>query len=153
MAEDSQERKTFNKFKTMMIKHLGSKALDNTKIDKVGRKLFASWGGCFASDRVKFQPYHYYIINVDTHDQPGSHWLACFTQGKKCYVWDSYGRSIKKLAPHLIKSIYKSKMILGKTNLIPQMEQIGWTSEICGAVSIAWLLVVQKLGITKAKNI
>ena len=44
-------------------------------------------------------------------------------------------------------------MTLGKTNLIPQMEQIGWTSEVCGAVSIAWLLVVQKLGITKAKNI
>ena len=136
-----------------MIKHLGNKALSNSEIDKVCSKLFAAWSGCYASDRVKFSSYHYYIINVDTHTHPGSHWLACFAQGKRCYVWDSYGRNIKKLAPHLIKSIHKSGCTLGKTNLIPRMEQIGWTSEICGAASIAWLLVVHDLGIKRTRNI
>lgn len=153
MTTESPERLAFEANRTALIKILGNKALYDTTINKAGSKLFAAWGGCYSSDRVKLKPYHYYVINVDTHDKPGSHWLACYTSGKRAYVWDSYSRPIKKLAPQLVKTIHKAKMSLGKTNRIPQHEQIGYTSEVCGVLSLAWLLTVRDLGIALARNI
>ena len=153
MTSHSIEREIFNKYKAVMIHKLGKKALSDTTINKAGKALFASWGGCFPSDRVKLQPHHYYIVNVDTHDQPGSHWLAAFCTAKRCYVWDSFGRSIIELAPKLVQCIHKSGMTLGKTDLIHHQEQTGYTSEICGQDSISWLLLVRDLGITRARNI
>ena len=136
-----------------MIKHLGNKALDDLTINRVGRKLFPAWGGVFPSDRVKLLPFHYIVINVDPHDKKGSHWLACYSTNKRAYLWHSYGRDITKLVPELVKAIRKSNVSIGKTNLIPRMEQIGYTSETCGPQALAWLLVVRDLGITRAKNI
>ena len=153
MTTDSPERFHFKANKAASVRILGNKALDDLTIDRVCRKLFAAWGGVSPVDRVKLLPYHYYIINVDPHDKPGSHWLACFTNGKRAYVYDSYGRNIQKLVPQLIKTIHKAGMTLGKTNQISHMEQRGYTSETCGDYSIGWLLVVRDLGITRAKNI
>src|SRR5690606_17611855 len=131
MTSESPERQLFNKYKEIMIKHLGNKAPDDLTINRAGRKLFPAWGGVFPSDRVKLRPFHYGIINVDPHDKKGSHWLA--------YLWDSYGRTILKLVPGLVKSIRDSGWTVGKTNLIPRMEQIGYTSETCGPQALAWL--------------
>ena len=153
MTTQSPERLAFNANKAALVHILGNKALDDTTINRVCKKLFAAWGSVSPCDTVKLQPYHYYVINVDTHDKPGSHWLACYTSGKRAYVYDSYGRDIKKLVPQLIKSIQKAGMTLGKTNLISHMEQRGYTSETCGDYAISFLLVVRDFGITRARNI
>jgi len=153
MASESTERKTFNTYKAALIKLLGDKALDDATINKVGKASFAAWGGCVPIDRVKLKPYHYYVVNTDPHDKPGTHWLACFTTAGKAYIYDSYGRPVKPLASQLITTINKSGMKLGKTNLVPRGEQIGYSSEVCGQISLSWLLAVRDLGITRTKNI
>ena len=153
MTTESNERQAFNAYKKALLKELGSKALDDQTVNKAGKHLFAAWSGVFPVDRVKLIPYHYSIINTDPHDKSGEHWIACYCTKKRAYVWDSYSRPIDKLVPQLIKTIHKSGMTLGKTNKIFQHEQIGFTSEVCGVLSISWLLVVMQYGISRARNI
>lgn len=91
-------RKLFNFYKAALIEELGRKALDDVTINRIGRLEFgSSWAGCNASDRAKFKPGTFQIINTDTHDKPGSHWLGVYQTKKKVYVFDSYGRKIASL--------------------------------------------------------
>ena len=154
MSTTPPERIAFNAYREALIKSLGRKALDDQTLDRAGRELFKdAWGGVFPVDRVKLQPYKYTIINTDPHDKSGEHWLACYCTAKRAYVWDSYSRPIHKIAPLLIKTIHTSKMTLGKTDQIKQHEQIGFTSEVCGVLCLAFLLVAMQYGITRARNI
>jgi hypothetical protein len=153
MSKDSPERKYFNKSRDSLIRNLGSKALYDDQINAIGKRLFPTWSGVFPVDRAQLLPYHYCIINTDPHNKSGSHWIACYCTAKRAYIWDSYSRDPKKLVPQLINTIHAVGLQLGKTNTIPQHEQIGDTSEVCGVLSLAFLLTVKKLGIERAKNI
>ena len=147
-------RKLFNYYKAALIEELGRKALDDVTINRIGSREFgAAWAGCHPIDRVKFKPNTYQIINTDPHTKSGSHWLGCFQTRTKAYVFDSYGRSIPRLVSHLISTIKNKGLSLGATNRDPHMEQIGFSSEVCGHYSLAFLLVVRDLGIQKGSVI
>ena len=51
--------------------------------------------GVFASDQLPkekdIQTRSAYIVNVDTHNKQGSHWLSIFVEKDQCEVFDSYG--------------------------------------------------------------
>jgi len=47
MTSESPERQLFDKYKEIMIKHLGNKALDDKTIHKVGSKLSQLGAGYF----------------------------------------------------------------------------------------------------------
>ena len=154
MTSKSLERKTFNHYKKALISELGNKATEGTDLNTVGKREFGlAWAGVHPSDRVKIKPNKYYVVNVDSHDKDGSHWIALRTTKKRAYLWDSYGRPVKKLVGGLIDDINKKGMQLGETNAVPHMEQIGYGSEVCGPDSLAFLLTVRDLGIARAKNI
>ena len=153
MTTNSIERKTFNKHKKTLIAELGSKALYDSTLNAVGKREFAAWGGVFPIDRGTLKPFHYYIYNTDTHDKPGDHWIGVYCSKGRAYIYDSYGRDPARIVYRLFKTIKKSGFKLGKTDLAPQMEQIGFTSELCGVYSLAFLMTVRDLGIAKAKNI
>jgi len=147
-------RKLFNYYKAALIDELGRKALDDVTINRIGRREFGSaWAGCHAIDQVKFKPNTYQVVNTDPHTKSGTHWLALYQTRTKAYVFDSYGRSIPLLVSQLISSIKKHGLELGATNRDPHMEQIGYTSEVCGHDSLAFLLVVRDLGIQRGSVI
>ena len=51
--------------------------------------------GMFASDELPkekdIQTRSTYIVNVDTNDKQGSHWLNILVEKDRCEVFDSYG--------------------------------------------------------------
>ena len=53
------------------------------------------YAGVFPSDRLPSRPVRDrpqgYIVNLDTHDRPGSHWVALWTDDDRCAVMDSFG--------------------------------------------------------------
>uniref|UniRef100_A0A6C0D9C2 Ubiquitin-like protease family profile domain-containing protein n=1 Tax=viral metagenome TaxID=1070528 RepID=A0A6C0D9C2_9ZZZZ len=55
------------------------------------------------------------VINLDTHDQNGSHWVALYTDlvKNKLYFFDSFGKKpgkrIKKFNNHILNYMYKKK--------------------------------------------
>ena len=153
MTSNSLERKTFNKHKKALISELGSKALDDKTLNTVGKREFAAWGGVFPSDRGTLQPFHYYIYYTDKHDKPGTHWIAVYCSKGRAYVYDSYARPISSIAYQLIKSIKKRCLKLGKTDEVHRMEQVGYTSKLCGINCLSFLMTVRDLGIALGNNI
>lgn len=147
-------QKLFKYYQAKIITEVGRKGLDDATINSIGKREFgAAWAGCHPQDRMKFKQNTYQVINTDTHDKPGVHWLGVYITKKRVYVFDSYGRSISRLVHHLTETIKKKGFLLGATDLDHHKEQIGFTSEVCGQDSISALLVVRDQGIAKAKNI
>lgn len=154
MSRGSVERELFNHYRDCLFKELGRKALDDLTINKIGKREFGrAWGGAHPQDRVKLKPHKYFIVNTDTHDKPGQHWTACYTTATRAYIYDSYGRPVKPLVSRLITTIHNKGYRLGKTDLVHHQEQIGYSSQDCGHLSLAWLFVVRDLGIARARKI
>ena len=73
-------------------------ALTTRQLDYLARQdpyLEPIFKGVFASDQLpkekEIQTRSAYIVNVDTHDKHGSHWLSIFVEKDQCEVFDSYG--------------------------------------------------------------
>ena len=62
------------------------------------------FAGVFPSDRLPARPVDErprgYIVNIDTHDQPGSHWVALWTHDGGCTVMDSFAIPLAMYKPH-----------------------------------------------------
>ena len=58
----------------------------------------------FPSDRLPARPVKEgprgYIVNIDTHDQLGSHWVALWTHDRGCTVMDSFAIPLAMSKPH-----------------------------------------------------
>lgn len=81
-------------------------ALTTRQLDYLARQdpyLEPIFKGVFASDQLPkkkdIQPRSAYIVNVDTHNEPGSHWISIFVEKNRCQVFDSYGLPIKWYKP------------------------------------------------------
>lgn len=72
----------------------------------VGKKMFhRKFRGVFAINEVptNLSTGQMAIVNLDRTDEPGSHWIAIYKDHNKLYVYDSFGRHTKKIAPELYK--------------------------------------------------
>ena len=81
-------------------------ALTTRQLDYLARQdpyLEPIFKGVFASDQLpkekEIQTRSAYIVNVDTHDKQGSHWLSIFVENDQCEVFDSYGLPINWYKP------------------------------------------------------
>lgn len=52
-------------------------------------------------DRLPTRQPGAYVINTDNHDEPGSHWVAVYDNGRVVEYFDSYGRA--PTDPRLLK--------------------------------------------------
>ena len=81
-------------------------ALTTRQVDYLARQdpyLEPIFKGVFASDQLpkekEIQTKSAYIVNVDTHDKQGSHWLSIFVENDQCEVFESYGLPIHWYKP------------------------------------------------------
>ena len=47
--------------------------------------------GVYAMDTLPTRQMGAYVINLDNHDEPGSHWVAVYDDGNQVEYMDSYG--------------------------------------------------------------
>ena len=60
--------------------------------------------GVFAADDIPHlirSSSYVLIVNSDTHDLPGSHWIACYANNDVLETFDSYGYSADSLSPFI----------------------------------------------------
>ena len=146
---EQKAENVFRLYKAELISKLGKKALSNDTIDKYSKLLFQSeYKGCYAQDTQFEKKSGYYIINTDLEKGKGIHWVALILTPKIAYIYDSFSRDPKKLLPHLLQHLKNYKIVSSDKD----KEQRG-SSELCGHASLAFLLVVQKLGIRSALKI
>lgn len=65
--------------------------LSNLDIDRLCAKD-PHYGGCYAKDQIPpVKNNTYYIVNLENHTQPGSHWVLLYTMQRKVIYFDPFG--------------------------------------------------------------
>lgn len=115
----------------------------NITLDAIGKNLIRGYKGSYPYDKLPdLKNGEKAIINQDSHDEPGSHWMAVCRVNGKLYGYDSFARNIERLIP-----IHKSI-----SNDTKDREQTVKETN-CGARSLAFLYAVDELGIDNAMKI
>ena len=135
-----------------MIRRLGRGHTTTTQLNRVGKQLFRdAWAGAHAVDvkpKLPSTATKYMILNLDRTGKPGSHWVAVIIKGATAYIFDSFARSSNKLIPTWLRNTrHRYKHIDAqhdkRTNQAKQ-------SDICGQLSLAWMLYARARGISSA---
>ncbi len=144
-------RHKFFEIKKDLVKIVGDGPMYDTQLTKIGKDLFErEYLGTFSQDKIPVEKKGFCIINVDTSKQDGTHWVALVFKGNKCYVYDSFGRNVKRLLPILRKKLENHHIIEIATD--PHPEQYGNT-KICGQLCLCFLFCVKKYGINRVVKI
>jgi hypothetical protein len=124
-----------------------------TQLNGVGHKLFGcKFKGVFPSDKIPklndLAPYA--ILNLDTSKEPGSHWIAIakYPHENKTIMYDSFGRSDKKIIPTLKNSHNGIIYDADSTDVEQKLLETN-----CGARCLAFLVVYDRWGEDYAKLI
>jgi hypothetical protein len=142
---EKEVKAKFNKYKKNLFKIMGKKSTTNHQLDTIGKQLFgAKYIGTFSqSYKPKKKPDHqYFIINTDLANMPGVHWVAVVKNKNTYYIYDSFGRTSKRLLPVFTQG----RLIIDSDY---DAEQFG-DSEICGQLCLSFLQVVKEFGIRNA---
>jgi hypothetical protein len=129
-------------------KHLlGDQITFLTELDRVCKKLFGKkYSGTFPSDMIPKLTLEvpYAIINLDKTGSPGSHWVALARGRGGVGVYDSFGRTSRKILP----SVYNSNN--GKILDSDYDSEQHVSEDNCGARCCAWLIFVDRYGLDRA---
>jgi hypothetical protein len=145
---EKQVMRVFNAHKRRLIKQLGRKSTSDKQLTDTGKLLLgSSFQGAFPQNyRVRKTPKRQtFILNTDTSGGPGEHWVSVIKNNKTFYVYDSFGRSSRKLLP----VFSRGKLVIDSEYDAEQADD----TEIWGQLCLSWLLTVQQLGIRNALRI
>ena len=121
---------------------LGNKTTDSEQLNVFGKDEIPMYIGAFPFDMLpKLENGQSAIINQDSSRGGGIHWVAVHQSGGKLYGFDSFNRKINRFVPIRRRiddgAVQKSvKQKMRETD--------------CGQRSLAWLMTVDDIGITKA---
>jgi hypothetical protein len=115
------------------------------QLNKMGQKLFGNqYVGTFASNQIPdLKNDDMCIVNLDSTDEPGSHWVALYQKNDIIYIYDSFGRQTYKILPN----IYKLHKVVHMSDNDAEQKHHEFN---CGQRSLAWLLVVKNHGVHNA---
>lgn len=120
---------------------MGNKDTYDTDLDKIGRDLFGSkWSGVYPVDKWKPDTKHpYSIVNLDTSDMMGSHWVAVVTEPNYILVYDSFGRPSNEI----LKKLRKGGRLIKDTEYDAEQNKKEYN---CGQRSLSALFVYDVYG-------
>jgi len=139
------------KMLAILRKSFGRDGKTNTQLDKI-MNIF------FDKGYIGAMPYDEYPMNkkgesyaiVNTDNKKGVHWLACYRDKNKVYVYDSYGRILDRLVPDFCSALKGNGFqIIQSNHNIDQGEK----AQDCGLRSVSWLLCCKNLGVSEAMTI
>lgn len=113
-----------------------------SELEKVGKYYLGDdFRGVYSQDMVPNDMKHgqYAVVNVDTSDKGGSHWVAVKkNKNKHVLIYDSFGRKSKKLLPILYRQF-------DVTDADYDREQ-AYREDNCGQRCVSFILVDYCLG-------
>ena len=113
-------------------KDLGNGITNDEQLNKYCTFL-PKFRGTHAWDEIpKLKNLECCIINLDTSNQPGSHWVAIYKYKNKMYMFDSFDRKISTF-----RKVEIDKAVTQKPKELD-----------CGQRSIAFLALVKSIGLT-----
>ena len=144
MEKEKEVLSFFNKTKKNIINKYDNKGLDNYQIDEIGKKYLKNkFKGVYAVDNLLFKP-GLYIVNTDKANKSGTHWVGLKITTKRIYIYDSFSRKSSKILKILYdKAIKKGLKIIDVNTETDQYDK----SEVCGPISLSFLITINKFGI------
>lgn len=139
------EHKFRKKYKEFENK-FGKGEQTNYFLNKIGKAMFnRRYKGTYPSDMIpQLNNDEYAILNLDDSTKSGSHWVAIAKQNNEVYIYDSFGRKIKKIIPSVVSKYRRIKM----TESDKEQDEKEYT---CSLYCLAWLYIVDELGFKFAK--
>jgi len=123
--------------------------MNTHQLNRIGRYLFGwRYLGTFPLNWIplkldKTTILQHFIINTQTSNLPGQHWVAVTIQNNTAYIFDSFGSSPKPLLVRQLKDRGITKIYYNQRQIQP------YNSTICGQLSVKHLLNVDLLGRTR----
>lgn len=138
----------FNKYRKSIIKQFGVKPLYDDQIDTFARaQQIPKYGGVFPHDKLPNKS-GAYIVNTGNSRSAGIHWIALVRTKSNDYIYDSFSRPKHTILKSFHGHGRKSKMSDQKD--LEQHDEYVSQENICGHLSLSWLLVYRDLGIKHA---
>jgi hypothetical protein len=133
-----------------MMNNWGTTSSD--ELTKMGHHLFGhKYKGTYAQDTVPHMHEDcYFIINTDTKREKGTHWLGVVKVKNTYTIFDSFGRHSNRLVPIFIRGVQAQHSHV-EDNDYDVVEAIN--ADDCGQRSLSYLMIVDKYGIEKARQI
>jgi hypothetical protein len=145
VESDRSIRSIYNDLVDDVSDHLGDGTTTGSELELFGKfAIGRSFKGAFPSDRfpaITSNGTHYFILNVDTSGQKGSHWIGIVIRNKKLFYYDSFGRPLHKLIPHL--DVPSGVKIASAGTSQPEQAMVETN---CGQRVLAWLILFHRLG-------
>ncbi len=103
---------------------------------------------CAWSDYIPDANKPYSIVNTD--NQEGVHWIGAYFDGKTVHIYDSFGRTMKRIMKNFIEKI---KLIGFKIVFCNKRSDQTELKINCGLRSFVFLFLTSKYGIKYTKSI
>ena len=125
--------------------HVGDKTTYLGELAGAGKKLLGvKFKGVYPSDKIpRLNDLSCYcILNLDSSEEPGSHWIALAKNTEKNHtmVYDSFGRHHMKIIPNLLYS-GNGRVVDTQRDAEQDPKETN-----CGARCLAWLCIYDKWG-------
>jgi len=118
--------------------------MDSREVSSLGKTYIPHFVGVFPLNKlpqVMCAPSNF-IVNTDTHNLPGEHWLAVsYQKGGIVYVFDPFGFYY----PPILK-IYVNKLKRAEPVIYNRIRYQGLLEQTCGLYCIAWLIAINTPG-------
>ena len=140
----------YNKLVDALESHYDNETKTNIDLVNIGKEVFEPLGdNVMRNADYDFEDMHgeYSIVNTDNGS--GIHWTSVYQEHDKVYVFDTFGRDIKKLMPQFAKRAKVEGYNIIKSNKKYEYEQEVKQND-CGLRSLAWLILAQSKGIKTA---
>ena len=153
-AAEKHAEALFRVEKARMLRLVGHRrAMYASELEELGRSLFGTrWIGVHNQASYRPRKGSYAIVNTAyTNTSPGIHWIAAYcSPAGVLYLWDSFGRPIRRLAWRLLRGAENGGLEATLGALDEDAQQRG-RSEVCGQLCLAWLQLVHSNGIKVAR--
>lgn len=134
--------KAYEKYLKKFEQVLGISATYTHQLNDIGQSTFGSqkFNGVFTIDRIP-QDFTSIIANLDTMEEPGSHWVAfAKTSNGKYMMYDSFARPTDEI----VRGAQHTKKVgIVQTEMDAEQKD---HEQNCGARCLAWLMVFHRHG-------
>ena len=117
--------------------------MDSHNVQKIGKKYIPNFVGVYPLNKLPaaLRAPANLIVNTDTHNLPGQHWLAVSYQKHGIvYAFDSFGFAY----PQILK-IYLNKLRRVGSVKYSRVQYQNINEQTCALYCIAWLITINTL--------
>ena len=124
---------------------MGDQTTGEMELAHATQAVLQRFNGVVAANEVPPHGDVAWIVNEQPRGQSGTHWMGIVRLGGVTYFWDSFGRTAHAVFP---QEAWAQDAVSAEADEEQERDE-----SLCGQATIAWLGVVEQLGISAALHV